>query len=44
MKTEFLKKFNRDLNKITMQNVKSSIADSIENVEFAANIGKINNI
>jgi len=44
MKTGFLKKFYKDLDKITMQNVRSSIADTIENIEFASNIGEIKNI
>jgi mRNA interferase RelE/StbE len=44
MKTEYLKKFYKDLNKIATQNIKSNIADSIENVEFATNIGEIKNI
>jgi mRNA interferase RelE/StbE len=44
MKTEFLKKFYKDLDKITTQSVKNSIADIIENVEIAANISEIKNI
>jgi len=44
MKTEFLKKFYKDLNKIALQNTKNSIADSIENIEFANNISEIKNI
>jgi mRNA interferase RelE/StbE len=44
MKTGFLKKFYKDLDKITTQNVRSSIADTIEDIEFASNIGDIKNI
>jgi mRNA interferase RelE/StbE len=44
MKTEFLKKFYRDLDKITIQNVRSSIADTIEDIESASTIGEIKNI
>ncbi len=44
MKVEFLKRFYKDLDKITLQSVKNSIADTIENVEFAESISEIKNI
>ena len=44
MKTEFLKKFYKDLDKITLQDVRSNIADTIENIESASNVGEIKNI
>ncbi len=44
MKTDFLKKFYKDLNKTAIQNVKINIAETILNVEFATNIGEIKNI
>ena len=44
MKTEFLKQFYKDLDKITQQSVKESIACVIENVETASRLREIKNI
>lgn len=44
MKTSFLKHFYKDLDKLTLESVKNEVADTIENVESALNIGQINNL
>ncbi len=44
MKSEFLRHFYKDLDKITHQSVKDGIAATIENVEAASRINEIKNI
>ncbi|HNW88693.1 MAG TPA: type II toxin-antitoxin system RelE/ParE family toxin [Bacteroidales bacterium] len=41
MKTEFLKQFEKDLDKLVLQSIKSDVADVIENTENAAKITDI---
>ena len=41
METEFLDKFNKDLDKISIKSVKNSLAKLIVNVEFAKHINEI---
>lgn len=41
MKTEFLKQFEKDLDKLLFQNIKNDIAAVIENAENAAKIADI---
>jgi hypothetical protein len=43
MKTEFLKSFSKDLDKITLKNKKDSIAHTIEQVESAGSVRQIKN-
>jgi mRNA interferase RelE/StbE len=44
MRTEFLRQFYKDLDKITHQSVKGSITNAIVNVEMASKISDIKNI
>ena len=44
MKTEFLKSFYKDLDKLTLQSVKISIAGVIDNVELANKASEIKNL
>ncbi len=44
MKTEFLARFYKDLDKLPSQSVKNDVADAIENVEAALKIGQIDNV
>ena len=44
MKTEFLKSFYKDLDKLTLQSVKISIAGVIENVDLANKTSEIKNL
>ncbi|MFA5781299.1 MAG: type II toxin-antitoxin system RelE/ParE family toxin [Bacteroidales bacterium] len=44
MKIEFLNRFYKDIDKLTVQRVKDDIADVIENVEKAKTIRDIKNI
>jgi len=44
MKTEFLKSFYKDLDKLKLQSVKNSIASVIENVELANKAEEIKNL
>lgn len=41
MKTEFLKQFYKDLDKLKLQSVKDDVADAIENVEEAGKTTEI---
>lgn len=43
MKTEFLKQFYKDLNKITLQSTLDDIMTSIKNVEAATSLREIKN-
>jgi mRNA interferase RelE/StbE len=44
MKTEFLKQFYKDIDKLALQSIKDEIATTIENVEQATKISEIKNI
>lgn len=44
MKTEFLKQFFKDIDKLALQSIKDEIATTIENVEQATKISEIKNI
>ncbi|MGE5393679.1 MAG: type II toxin-antitoxin system RelE family toxin [Candidatus Saccharibacteria bacterium] len=44
MKTEFLKQFYKDLNKITLQSTLSDILSSVKNVEAATTLSNIKNL
>jgi mRNA interferase RelE/StbE len=41
MKTEFLKQFYKDLDKLTLENIKNDVSDAIENVEKSNKITEI---
>ena len=41
MKTEFLKRFEKDIDNITLQSVKDEVMKIIRNVEDSANISEI---
>jgi len=41
MKTEFLKQFYKDLDKLTSKSVKENVIDAIENVENSKKINEI---
>lgn len=43
MKTEFLKQFYKDLNKITLQSTLNDILLSVKNVETATSLASIKN-
>ena len=43
MKTEFLKSFYKDLDKLKLQSIKISIASVIDNVEIANKVSEIKN-
>jgi mRNA interferase RelE/StbE len=43
MKTEFLKQFYKDLNKITLQSTLNDILSSVKNVETATTLANIKN-
>lgn len=43
MKTEFLKQFYKDLNKITLQSTLNDILSSVKNVETATSLSDIKN-
>lgn len=44
MKTEFLARFYKDLDKLPSQSVKNDVIDAIKNVEAATKISQISNI
>jgi len=44
MKTEFLKSFSKDLDKITLQDVKNNVAKTIESIEAASSLRHIKNL
>ena len=44
MKTEFLKQFHKDLDKITLIKIKNDVVNIIINVELATNISEIKDI
>jgi mRNA interferase RelE/StbE len=44
MKTEFLKQFYKDIDKLTLQNIKNDIAETIEKVEKANKTTDIKNL
>lgn len=44
MKTEFLKQFYKDLDKLTLESVKNDVIDTIENVENATKTTEIKNL
>ena len=44
MKTEFLKSFNKDLDKLKLQSIKILIASVIDNVEIANKASEIKNL
>jgi mRNA interferase RelE/StbE len=44
LKTEFLRQFEKDLDKLTLQSIKDDISDTIENVEKANKISDIKGV
>lgn len=44
MKTEFLRQFYKDLDKLISKSIKDNIADAIENVEKSKNISEIKSL
>ncbi len=44
MRTEFLRKFSKDIEKIDSRQVRAALLDVIENVEQAENLAEIRNI
>lgn len=44
MRTEFLRKFSKDIDKIDAQQIRAAILEAIQNVEQAENLTEIRNI